>query len=198
MAWRPVSKPSFQRRRGLACARASIICLAWLCSSGRALGDDGVPGREDHAGRAVDGVDARGEDADGSEALDVEIDFRAFAAADPVALHGEDALGPAAFELGDVFQEFIGVGRGAEEPLFERALFHRGVFVTPAAAIDNLLIGEHGGAFGAPVDEGLFAVGESAFEHAEEEPLVPAIIIGLAGGDFAIPDWCTSACRCSE
>ena len=150
-------------------------------------GDDGVPGREDHAGRAVDSVDARGEDADGSEALDVEIDFRALAAADPVALHGEDALGPAAFELGDVFEEFVGVGGGAEEPLFERALFDGGVFVTPAAAIDNLLIGEHGGAFGAPVDEGLFAVGESAFEHAEEEPLVPAIIIGLAGGDFAVP-----------
>ena len=57
-------------------------------------------GREDHAGGAVDGVDARGEDADRlARAFEREIDLGAFGAADPVALHGEDALRPAAFEL---------------------------------------------------------------------------------------------------
>ena len=30
--------------------------------------------------------------------LEMEIDLRAFGAADPIALHGEDPLGPSAFE----------------------------------------------------------------------------------------------------
>ena len=147
-----------------------------------------VLGREDDAGGAVDGVDARGEDADGrAGAIEVEIDLGAFGAADPVALHGEDALGPAAFELRHVVEEFVGVVGDFEEPLFEGALFDGGVFVAPAAAIHHLFVGQHGGALGAPVDEGALAVGEAALQHFEEEPLVPAIVFGLAGGDFAVP-----------
>ena len=49
--------------------------------------------RQDHAGRAVDRIDARGEDANRPE-LRGEIDFRAFGAPDPVALHREHALRP--------------------------------------------------------------------------------------------------------
>ena len=57
-------------------------------------------GREDQAGGAVDGIDARREDADLlAAAFEREIDLGAFGAADPVALHGEHALRPAAFEL---------------------------------------------------------------------------------------------------
>src|SRR5689334_9985011 len=112
--------------------------------------------REDDAGRAVNGVDARGEDADRSAfSFDSEIEFRAFAAPDPVALHGEHALRPAAFELRDVLEQLIGVVRDFEEPLFERALLHGRIFVTPAAAIYHLFIGEHGSALGAPVEERL-------------------------------------------
>ena len=143
---------------------------------------------EDDAGGAVDGIDAGGEDADGrAGAIEVEIDFGAFGAADPVALHGEDALGPAAFELRHVVEELVGVVGDFEEPLFEGALFDGGIFVAPAAAIDHLLVGQHGGAFGAPVDERALAVGEAALQHLEEEPLVPAIVFGLAGGNFAVP-----------
>ena len=120
-------------------------------------------------------------------AIEVEIDLGAFGAADPVALHGEDALGPAAFELRHVVEQLVGVGGDFEEPLFEGALFDGRVFVAPAAAFDHLLVGQHGGAFGAPVDQRLLAIGEAALQHFEEEPLVPAIVFGLAGGDFAVP-----------
>ena len=75
-----------------------------------------------------------------------EIDLRAFGAADPVALHGEDALRPAAFELRHIVQQLVGVVGDPEEPLFQRALLHGGVFVAPAAALHHLLIGQHGGA----------------------------------------------------
>ena len=69
-------------------------------------------GRQDHAGGAVDGVDARGEDADRlARSGQREIDLRAFGAADPVALHGEHALRPAAFELRHVVQQLVGVMR---------------------------------------------------------------------------------------
>ncbi len=63
----------------------------------------------------------------------------------------------------------------------------RVLFVTPAAAVDDLLVGEDGGAVGAPVDFGLFAVREAGLEHPEEEPLVPAVVVGQAGGDLGGP-----------
>ena len=64
------------------------------------LGDQRMLGREDHARRAIDGVDARGEDADGRAGpFEMKIDLRAFRAADPVALHEQHALRPSGFEL---------------------------------------------------------------------------------------------------
>ena len=57
----------------------------------------------------------------------------------------------------------------------------------PAAAIDDLLICQHGRALGAPVHKGLLAIGEAALVHAEEEPLIPAIVFRFACCDFAIP-----------
>ena len=71
--------------------------------------------------------------------------------------------------------------------MIQRTLFHLCVLMTPAAAIDHLLIGKHGGAFGTPVEEGAFAVSKAALEHFDEEPLIPAIVFGLARGDLAIP-----------
>ena len=156
--------------------------------AGAELFGEGVFGGEDDAGGAVDGVDAGGEDADFLvRAGEGEIDFGAFAAADPVALHGAHLGGPAGLELVHVVEKLVGVGGDAEEPLVEFALFDGGGFVTPAAAVDDLFIGEDGGAFRAPVDERGLAVGESALVHAQEEPLVPAVILGRTGGDFAVP-----------
>ena len=119
--------------------------------------------------------------------FEVEIDFGAFRAADPVALHGEHALRPAAFELRHVVEQLVGVIGDLEEPLLERALLDRRVFMPPAAAVHHLLVGQHGGALRTPVDQRLLAIGQAALEHLQEEPLVPAIVFGLAGGDFAIP-----------
>ena len=108
--------------------------------------------------------------------------------ANPVALHGDDALWPTAFEFFQVIDELIGVCRGFQEPLFEFAGLDKRIFVAPAiAAIDDLFVGENGAAFRTPVHAALFTIGEALFQHAQEEPLVPAVIFGLAGGDFAAP-----------
>ena len=153
--------------------------------------DERVRGREDDGGGAVNGVDARGENFDGpcaGNVSDGEFQFRALRAADPVALHGDDAVGPTAFKFLQVIDELIGVRGGFQDPLFEFAGFDERVFVAPAvASVDDLLVREDGAAFGTPVHTALFAIGETLFKHAQEEPLVPAIVFGLAGGDFAAP-----------
>ena len=56
-----------------------------------------------------------------------------------------------------------------------------------AAVVDYLLISQHRGALRAPVHQGFFAIRDTALQHLEKKPLVPAIVIGLAGGDLAIP-----------
>ncbi len=77
---------------------------------------------------------------------------------------------------------------GPEKPLFDFARLHQRVLVTPAiSAVHNLFVGQHGAALGTPVDAALLAIGELAFEHAQEEPLVPAIVFRLTGGNFPPP-----------
>ncbi len=142
--------------------------------------------RHNHARCAVDGIHTRGEDADWSE-LRAEVHLCALRPSNPIPLHGEDALRPIAFELCDIRQQLIGILRDPEEPLFESALLYGRAFVPPAAAVHNLLVRQNGAALRAPVHERLFTIGDAALQHFEEEPLVPAIVIRLAGGHLAIP-----------
>ncbi len=68
-------------------------------------------GRELDGGRPVNRVHASGEDGDVESpvgGVELEIDQRAFAAADPVALHGADFFRPAG-EPVEVAEQFIGV-----------------------------------------------------------------------------------------
>src|SRR6266481_3094736 len=146
---------------------------------------------EDNRTGAIDGVDARGENLDGLDASNIgyrEPDTRADGFADPIALHGDDAVGPGAFKFFQIFKELIGVVSGLQKPLFDFAGLDEGVFVAPAvAAVDDLLVGQHGAAFGTPVDAALFSIGEATLEHAQKKPLIPTIVLGIAGGDFAPP-----------
>ncbi len=52
---------------------------------------------------------------------------------------------------------------------------------------DDLLVGQHGGAFRTPVDFALLAISQAFLVELEKEPLIPAVVIGQAGGDFAGP-----------
>ena len=119
-------------------------------------------------------------------AVEGEIHIGAFAASDPVALHGADLLRPA-FHAVEALQQFLCIVGDAERPLLEFALLDRRVFVTPAAAVHDLLIGEHGGTVRAPVHLALLSVGQALLKQLEEEPLVPAVILGQAGCDLARP-----------
>src|SRR5690606_39098432 len=117
--------------------------------------------------------------------LQREMHFDAFAAADPVALHGLDLLGPAV-ERVEGGEQFIRVGSDLDEPLRNFLALDPGV-AAPAAAVDDLLVGEHGFIVWAPVHRRGFLVDQALLVQAGEEPLLPAVVIGLAGGEFARP-----------
>src|SRR5580658_3822371 len=134
-------------------------------------------GRELHRGRAEDGINTRGKDADGRargtkpsmrlRVVELEIDQGALAAADPVALHGADFFRPAS-ELVEIAQQLVGILGDAQEPLLELALFNARIFVAPAASVNDLLVGQHGGALRAPVDFAFLAIGQSLLVELEK------------------------------
>lgn len=53
--------------------------------------------------------------------------------------------------------------------------------------VNDLLIGQHGLIDWIPVDDLCFAVGDAFIEHFQEKPLVPLVVIGIAGGNLAAP-----------
>ena len=59
--------------------------------------------------------------------------------------------------------------------------------MAPAVAVNHLLVGQHRATFRAPVHFALFAEGDALLEHAQEEPLVPVVVRGIAGSEFAAP-----------
>ncbi len=142
--------------------------------------------RQHHVGHAEYGVDTGGEDADLLGAIgDLKVELDAFAAADPVRLHDTHALGPLG-ELGEVVEESVSVVSDLEEPLLAQLLAD-GTSAAPALAAGGLLVGEDELALGAPVDWRAGAIGEAAREELQEEPLVPAVIAGIAGDHFPVP-----------
>ena len=56
-----------------------------------------------------------------------------------------------------------------------------------AAPVDDLLVGEHGLVLRAPVDRRLGAVGQPALVELQEDPLGPAVVARLVGGQLARP-----------
>src|SRR6267142_2592541 len=134
-------------------------------------------GGEDDGAGTVDSVDARGENFDGLDASNIgygEPHARANGFADPIALHGDDAIGPGALKFFQIFKELIGVVSGLQKPLLDFAGPDQGIFVAPGvAAVYDLLLGEDGAAFGTPVDPTLFAIGQATLEHAQKKPLIP-------------------------
>src|SRR5258708_22558144 len=54
-------------------------------------------------------------------------------------------------------------------------------------AIYHLLVGKHRAALRAPVHAALFPVRQPALQHAQEKPLVPAVIFRLASRNLPPP-----------
>ena len=145
-------------------------------------------GSDCHEGHAHDGVGARRVDL---QKLLFAVDFireaevDADRLADPVFLHAAHLFGPAV-ELLKVFEQFFGVLRDAEVVTRDFALFNESAG-TPAAAVDDLFVGQNRLVDRVPIHDLGLAVADAAFEHLQEHPLIPAVVLGLAGGHFARP-----------
>ena len=83
-------------------------------------------------------------------------------------------------------QQILGIVRDLQEPLGQLALLDERAGA-PAAAVDHLLVGEHGLVDRVPVDLGALARDEAGREEIEEQLLLALVIFDVAGGEFARP-----------
>ena len=154
---------------------------------GDELGDERVLGREHRVGHAEARVRARREDFDLEvrPALDRHAELGTIGATDPVALHRLHALGPV--EAVEGVEQLVGVLGDAEEPLLEVAALHDVTGPLAGAVGEDLLVGQHRVASGAPVDRRLCPVGEAGAEQLEEDDLVPLHVVGVVAAQLASP-----------
>ena len=174
---------------GLVADRGDIAFDGLLLGRGGELADERMLGRDDHVGRAVKGVRAGGEDGQRvGMAVQLEGDFGAFGLADPVLLEALGGIGPV--DMVEAFDELVGVGGDAQDPLADRATFDRVVASVGARSfggVEDFLVGEDG-AEGWAEPDGLFGdVGEAVTEQLEEDPLRPAEVVLVRRGQFAVP-----------
>ena len=159
--------------------------LRLVLGAGGEAHDVGMLGRHHEEGGAEQRVRAGREDRIVDADLRTgERHLRALGAADPVALHRLDVRRP--LDRVQVVEQAVGVVGDAEEPLLQLARLDRRAAAL-AAAVDDLLVGEHGRVLGAPVDRGLLAVGQPALEQLQEDPLGPAVVARLVGAELARP-----------
>src|SRR5690606_22697381 len=159
------------------------------------MGGQRMLGRHGAEGDTHDGVGAGGEhvqqavlDQGAVRIADVvaEGETHALALADPVFLHQAHAFRPAGQPVVQRVEQFVRVVRDAQVVAGDFTLFHQRPG-TPAAAVDDLLVGEHGLVDRIPVDDLGLAVGDALFEHLQEQPLVPFVVGRVAGAHFARP-----------
>ena len=119
-------------------------------------------------------------------ALDGEVDVRALGAADPVALGVDHPVRPRRGQGVQVGQQLLGVLGDPEVPLRQLTLGDLGAAAL-AAAVDDLLVGQHGLVVGAPVHRGVLAVGQAPLLELQEQPLGPAVVLRVGGVEGAAP-----------
>ncbi len=148
----------------------------------RMFGGDGAEGH------AHDGVGAGGEYPQmlvPAVELVGKGEAHADALADPVGLHGLDPLRPARQRV-ERREQLVGIFRDGQVVAGDLALLdHRAG--APAPALDDLFVGQHGLVDRVPIHHLGLLVGDALFQHAQEQPLVPLVVLGRAGRQFALP-----------
>ena len=147
-------------------------------------------GRQDHERRPEQRVRPRREDAQllatcvvGGRRR-VEHDLAALGPPDPVRLLDAHRLGE--LDLAEV-EQLVRVPGDAQIPLVQVALLDLRA-AAPAMTVGTLdLLAGQRPVIRAPVDGRLRAVGQAGLQELQEEPLVPAVVIGVAGDDLGAP-----------
>ena len=118
---------------------------------------------------------------------DREDQLRPLRPSQPVPLRRRRALRPVHLGLVvEIGQQPVGVLGDPEEPLLQRPLLHHRA-APLAAAVDDLLVGEHGLVLGAPVDRGRLLVGLPRLQELEEDPLGPLVVARVGGRELVPP-----------
>ena len=104
----------------------------------------------------------------------------------PVFLHRADTIRPAG-EFGfNAFQQFFRI-RGNRQVVSGDFAFLDRCTGAPAFAVDDLFVRQHSLINRIPVHHLRLAIGDAFFQHFQEQPLVPLVIVRVAGGDFTRP-----------
>ena len=104
--------------------------------------------------------------------------------ANPVALHGFHLLRPV--QTVQIGQQLLGVIGDFEVVHRDFAFFHQ-CAGTPAAPVNHLLVRQHGLVNRVPVHRAQLFVHNAFFKQLGKQELLPAVVFGAAGGDFALP-----------
>ena len=88
--------------------------------------------------------------------------------------------------VAEALEQFLGEVGDLEEPLAELLALDRRAGA-PALAVDHLLVGQHGHVDRVPIDLALLAGDQAGLHQVEEQRLLMAVIVGLAGGELAAP-----------
>ncbi len=116
---------------------------------------------------------------------EVERELQSGRPTDPVFLHCPDLVRPA-LERFQPVDQVVGVVSDPQEPLGQLLLLdHRAG--APAAAVDDLFVGEHGHVDRVPVHRRLAAIHQAALEELQEPGLLLAIVFRVAGRELATP-----------
>ena len=147
--------------------------------------------RQSHEFGAEQGVRPRGEDVELTLAvwrgfrIERETDEQAFGTADPVLLHQPHFFRPAVERAERVEQRCGKFGDG-EEPLDQFALLDQSAGA-PAAAVDHLLVRQHGLIDRIPVHLRLLALDQTGAQEIKEHFLLVLVVSRVAGRDLAAP-----------
>ncbi len=148
-------------------------------------------GRDRHELGAEQSVGARRENLQFALAvrhgrgIEREADQQAFGAADPVLLHQLHFVGPAV-ERVERLEQLLRVVADLEHPLIKIAQLDHGAR-TPAAAVDHLLVRQHGVVDRIPIHLAIFARDQARVPEVEEHLLLVFVVGGIAGRDLARP-----------
>ena len=136
------------------CAKGPTLIDVRLVPLGHQLLYELVLRRENHVGRAKQGVRTRGEHVDGVlvavGALSLERHLRAAGTADPIPLHRLDLVRP--IQQVEVVEQAVRVGGDAHHPLAQTLTEDRVVPALRTAFGSDLFVGQHSAQSRAPVD----------------------------------------------
>jgi hypothetical protein len=140
--------------------------------------------------RSINRIDPRRKHFDRLDTCNVrhrKLHPRAHRLPNPVPLHGDDPVRPAAFQQFQIVQQLLRIRRGLQKPLLDLPHLHQRIFMSPAISVDHLLVREHRAAFRTPVHPALLPVRQPALQHSQEKPLIPPVIFRLARGNLPPP-----------